>query len=263
MMQDLRKNETSECRDLRTILAGRTGTSPDDWFITFRGRESMQVAFEEICRRYGRGDVIIQPFTCSTVPESVLAGGLDIRYSDISAADLSLDPEVMSADSRTRAVVVQHTFGMIDNNNFAAIADKAHHAGALVIEDCAQCVCRMARNSSGEPAADISVHSFGLEKMIDSHFGGAVWIRPDLDDRELRSALISRFSDLPSVDGRVERSVSSYRTRIRILNHLPRRIKVPLRQHWTAKRRFIPGISPEEMDGSILLDPSVRGCGTA
>ena len=263
MMQDLRKNETSECRDLRTILAGRTGTSPDDWFITFRGRESMQVAFEEICRRYGRGDVIIQPFTCSTVPESVLAGGLDIRYSDISAADLSLDPEVMSADSRTRAVVVQHTFGMIDNNNFAAIADKAHHAGALVIEDCAQCVCRMARNSSGEPAADISVHSFGLEKMIDSHFGGAVWIRPDLDDRELRSALISRFSDLPSVDGRVERSVSSYRTRIRILNHLPRRIKVPLRQHWTAKRRFIPGISPEELDGGILLDPSVPGSGTA
>ena len=90
MMQDLRKNETSESRDLRTILAGRTGTSPDDWFVTFRGREAMQVAFEEISRIYGRGDVIIQPFTCSTVPESVLAGGLDIRYSDISAKYLCI-----------------------------------------------------------------------------------------------------------------------------------------------------------------------------
>ena len=261
-MQELRLNETPECRELRSLLAGRTGTCPEDWFLTFRARESMQTVFEEICRHSGVGDVIIQPFTCSTVPESVLAGGLDIKYSDISADNLSLDPDVMSPDSSTRAVVIQHTFGMIDSISAQAAAEKAHKAGALVLEDCAQCVCRMARKPSGEPAADISVHSFGLEKMINSHFGGAVWVDPDMADKVLREAIVSRLASLPAVDQRVERSVASYRTRIRVLNHLPMKIRRPVRKHWTVRRRFIPGISPEELDGGILLDPSVPGAGT-
>lgn len=261
-MENTRKNETSECIVLRHILAERTGTDPEDWFLTFRAREAMQTVFDEIRRRSGAGDVIIQPFTCSTVPESVLAGGLDIKYSDISPASLSLDPGVLTVDSKTRAVVIQHTFGMIDNDSFRSSADKARKAGAVVVEDCAQCVCRMARDTSGNPAADISVHSFGLEKMTDSHFGGAVWIDPDMEDKVLRDAIVSRLSSLPAVDERVDRSVSSYRTRFRILNHLPLKVRRPIRQRWTARRSFIPGISPEELAGGTLLEPSVPGSET-
>lgn len=262
-MQEIRNNETSECRDLRILLARRTGTDPDEWFLTFRAREAMQTVFEQIRRHSGSGDVIIQPFTCSTVPEAVLAGHLDIKYQDISAATLSLDPEKLSADSRTRAVVIQHTFGIIDNDSFSRSAAKARSAGAVVIEDCAQCVCRMARTPDGAPAADISVHSFGLEKMLDSLFGGAVWISPEMSDQVLREALVQSFLSLPAADTRVEKAVPQYLTRFRILNHLPMKIRRPLRQRWTDRRAFIPGISAEELSGDTLLDPTVPGSVTA
>ena len=56
----------------------------------------------------------------------------------------------------------------------AALARAAHGAGALLIEDCAHCVGRMATDSSDIPLADVSVHSFGVEKMLRTSFGGAI-----------------------------------------------------------------------------------------
>ena len=56
--------------------------------------------------------------------------------------------------------------------------------GALLVEDCAHCVTRMARDAAGWPLADISVHSFGVEKMLPTRFGGAIWVNPRLRERD-------------------------------------------------------------------------------
>ena len=48
--------------ELKELLARRTGTCPDDWFLTFRAREALQIAFEEIlwlCNEKGYSNHII------------------------------------------------------------------------------------------------------------------------------------------------------------------------------------------------------------
>ena len=69
------------CTELKELLAERTGTVSSDWHLTFRAREAMQAVFEEVRKVRGDGSVILQPFTCSTVPEAVLASGMDLCLS--------------------------------------------------------------------------------------------------------------------------------------------------------------------------------------
>ena len=82
-------NNKEKCEDLITLLAKRTGTDSRDWYLTFRAREAMQVVFEEVKKVRGAGSVMLQPFTCSTVPEAVIASGMDLEYADICKGNLS------------------------------------------------------------------------------------------------------------------------------------------------------------------------------
>ena len=268
-MNEIRINEPDNGRKLREFMAQRTRTDADDWFLTFRAREAMQVVFEELRSLRGDGQVALQPFTCSTVPEAVLAAGLEPLYCDISGDDLSIDtssPGLTNAlaESSTRAVILQHTYGIFNQRATDDLADKAHESGVLLMEDCAHRVGRMAfRGDSSEgnirPAADVSVHSFGVEKMINSNFGGAIWINPAMEDAALRDRLRKRFAELPSADKRADKSVGSYVTRIRVLNHLPGRIRRPLRSFWVSRKSFIPAVDASELAGNTLLEPSVPG----
>ena len=267
-MNATRLYEPANGPELRTIVAKRTKTSANDWFLTFRAREAMQVVFEEIRKKYGEGDVVLQPFTCSTVPESVIAGGLNPFYCDISPDDLSLDPDLFRAlaeghgtrsskPQNVKAVVVQHTFGMFDDAQTAVIRDKAHKAGMLLIEDCAHRAARIALDRRGKAFADISVHSFGVEKMLRTNFGGIVWISPDMEDKELRRNIIEHLASLPPSDTKISKSIESYGTRIRILNHLPMKIRRPLRDLWVKEKAFVPAVDKSELAGGTLLAPSV------
>ena len=67
---------------------------------------------------------------------------------------------------------MQHTLGIIDNkNNLYNIAKKQH---LILIEDSAHCLLRMSRGTDDQPLADISAHSFGVEKVLQgTTFGGA------------------------------------------------------------------------------------------
>lgn len=258
-MNEIRRKEPSNGLKLREIIARRTKTDADDWFLTFRAREAMEIVFEELKAIRGNGKVIMQPFICSTVPESVLAGGLEPFYCDISENDLSIDPDKLVLDDSVRAVILQHTYGIFNQASTDAVAAKTHEAGVLLMEDCAHRVGRVAFNEMDKPVADVSVHSFGVEKMVNTAFGAVTWIDPSMADQELRDRLRRRFAELPSADFRVNRSVMTYRTRIRVLNHLPARVKHPLRSRWVARKAFIPAVDTTELEGNTLLKPSVPG----
>ena len=206
---------------LRRELAARTGTEPGDWHLVYKARYGMQAAFEALRDAHGPGSVVTQLFTCLTAVVPVLAAGLEPAYRDVSARTAALDPERLSLPADACAVVAQHTYGLIDDAQTAELARLAHAAGAALVEDCAHCVCRLARDASGAPLADVSVHSFGIEKILPTHFGGAVWVNPASPVPGLADAVGRALEALPEPPAGLDRLARAYRGENRVLAHLP------------------------------------------
>lgn len=119
-------------------------------------------------------EVILQAFTCVAVPNSILwAGGRPI-YADIDYATLNMSPESFEKKitSRTRAVVVQHTFGFPANMNRILEIARRHHL--FVIEDCAHALGAEYEGKLLGTFGDAAFFSFGRDKVISSVFGGVV-----------------------------------------------------------------------------------------
>lgn len=241
--------------ELRRALARRSGTNPDDWFLVYRARHGMLACLRELARLRGAGSVLTQLATCCTAVDPIVAAGLRPVYGDISAQTLALDPEALPEVSDLRALVDQHSFGYIDQASSQALREVAHTQQALLVEDCAHCVGRLATDAFGAPLADVSFHSFGVEKMLPTYFGGAVWVNPDLSDAQLRDALRAALAALPEPDARLARAMRGYGTQIRVLNHLPHAWARGLRG-WLARRGlFEPAIAPAEMAGAVAHEP--------
>ena len=175
--------------ELREALASRTGPRPEDWFPVFKARYGMQVAFDAVRSVRGDGSVLTQLFTCCTAVDPIVVSGLRPRYADVGADTMGIDVAKvesmpLGSDEQVHAMVMQHTFGAIDEDSSRRLAALAGEMGALLVEDCAHCVTRMARDAAGWPLADISVHSFGVEKMLPTRFGGAIWVNPRLRERD-------------------------------------------------------------------------------
>ena len=126
----------------------------------------------------------------------------------------------------------------------------------LVMEDCAHCAGRMARSEDGVPLADVTIFSFGVEKMLDTRFGGAVWVNPRLGrmrsdvDREIRS----RLGSLGKIGMRLNCVTRAYVNQNRILSRLGA-AGTSLRTWMAAAGLYEPPISGEEMRGRLPYKP--------
>lgn len=240
---------------VRALLGERTGTDPDDWHLVFKARYGMLVVFRALAAARGGGEVATQVFTCSTAVDPIVAAGLSPVHGEVSPASVALDPARLTVTGATRAVVAQHTFGIVDDAGTAGLRARADAAGALLVEDSAHCVGRMARRADGAPLADVSVHSFGVEKMLPTRFGGAVWVSPALRDGVLRSAITSGLAGLPAAGRRLDVAARAYRTEVRVLNRLPGGVAGAVRGALTAAGAFEPAIAPVEGRGGLPYEP--------
>lgn len=255
-----RPTEGARERELREVLAVRTATSPEDWYLVFKARYGLEVAFEGLAALGHRDPVATQVFTCCTAVDPILAAGLEARYLDVDADLLALSARAVEGERGCfSAVVAQHSFGIVDDEATAALAKAAHAKGAILVEDCAHCASRVARGPEG-PVADVSVHSFGVEKLLPTaRFGGAVWLNPAMADTELRAHLAERFANLPEIPKSLEKACRAYVNQTRILNHLPAAAAAKLNDSWTAKGRREPAISPVELKGGLARSPEAPG----
>lgn len=250
---------TSE-HELREALARRTHTQAQDWFLVFKARYGMEVVFRALHDELGEGEVVTQLFTCLTAVAPIVAAGLRPRYADVSADTLGVDPAALAVDDRTRAVVAQHTFGIIDPEVDALLRDAAHHAGALLVEDNAHCLGRLSRDEDGHPLADVSIHSFGVEKMLPGcYFGGAVWVNPQLPGTRLRERIVEDLTALPALDSARERAAERYHNQIRVLTRLPSGPSHKMRARWEAKGTFEPAVADTERRAQLPYEPQRMG----
>ena len=246
-------------QEMLAELARISGTRREDWFATFKARHAMQVALRAAARATGRRKVVTQLFTCVTAVDPIVAEGLVPTYADISERTLAADSALVAPDADTLAVVDQHTFGIIDEASSARLRDKAHAAGALLLEDCAHCLGRMARDAAGLPLADVSVHSFGVEKMLPGiYFGGAVCVNPALDE-SVRAAIRTELEALAEPPAALERAARSYRNQMRIFTRVPHGLSVALRARAAARGAFEPAVSDAEQRGQVSHEACLPG----
>ena len=237
------------------MLAQRTATQPEDWFLVFKARYGMHVVLRALRDQRGHGDVVTQIFTCATAVTPILTAGLTPVYGDISADTLAIEPAGTPRGDRTRAIMLQHTFGMIDAATAAALRGEADGLGALLLEDSAHCVGRTAQGPDGRPLADVSFHSFGVEKMLPTRFGGAVWVNPKMADSAVRDQIVADLRALAPAGRRLDLVARIYRTQIRVLNRLPKRIAATTRDILTRIGAFEPAIAAAELRGTLTHKP--------
>ena len=119
----------------------RTGPAEPALLHYYRGRVALHAILRGLGARAG-DEVVLAAYTCAAVVEPLRRLGVRPVYVDIDrrtcTMDLSLLPAALTA--RTRAVIVQHTFGVpVDLKRALAVTEPA---GVPLVEDCAHDVVR-------------------------------------------------------------------------------------------------------------------------
>lgn len=123
----------------------------------------------------GQGDeVLLQAFTCNAVPNPVIWSGPKPIFVDCREEDFNLDPAdlVRKITPRSRAVIVQHTFG--SPANLDEIIEICQKNNLILIEDCAHSLGAEYQNRKVGTFGRISFFSFSRDKVVSSVYGGMV-----------------------------------------------------------------------------------------
>jgi dTDP-4-amino-4,6-dideoxygalactose transaminase len=124
----------------------------------------------------GPGDEVMLPaYSCVVVPNAIRYAGVTPVYVDIELKTLNLDLQKARAalSPRTKAIIVQHTFGKYaEIREFVALA-REHKL--LLIEDCAHALG--SKGEGGQVAGslgDAAIFSLDHSKVVNCHLGGMV-----------------------------------------------------------------------------------------
>lgn len=139
------------------------------------GRSGMLLALKALDLKEG-DEVVIQALTCVVLPNAVKwAGGRSV-FVDVDES-FNIDPVSFekSITERTRAVVIQHTFGVPANMD--ALVTIARRHNIVIIEDCAHALGARYKGIPVGSFGEMSFFSFGRDKVISSVIGGALIAR--------------------------------------------------------------------------------------
>lgn len=118
-------------------------------------------------------EVALSPLTCKVVPLALLSAGMRLRYVDIDATTLNLDPGVLEnrITDATRAVLFQWTYGLGGGADETARVAAAH--GLLMIDDLAHCLPGPVPGASGGGSPRrIGIYSNNAGKPLPAGAGG-------------------------------------------------------------------------------------------
>jgi perosamine synthetase len=154
-------------------------------YTYYRGR----VALFEILSSLGIGkgdNVAIQAFTCVAVPEGVMATGAKPLWIDIESGNVNMCPD--SLESRitpeTKAIVVQHTFGIpVD---IKKIINIANNHSLPVIEDCCHTINSTIAGKKVGTWGVAAFYSFEWGKPLIVGIGGAAKINDAILEKEIK-----------------------------------------------------------------------------
>jgi len=138
-------------------------------------------------------EVIIQSYTCVSVPNSIIHTGAKPIYIDVDDT-LNMDPALLekNINKKTKAIMVQHNFWNPANLNQIQKICKKYNL--FLIEDCAHSLWAEYNWQKVWTFGDISFFSFGRDKIISTVNGGFLLVNnPNLQAKipEIKNKLKS------------------------------------------------------------------------
>ena len=162
-------NKNSARKSLNKILSPHFGASKVYPYSTSR---SALASFLRIINLSPGDEIILSSFTCLAVPTAVIAAGGTPVYVDIDKNSLNttVDQLLSAISAKTRAIVIQHTFG--NPADVETLVKSLKNKNIIIIEDCALSIGAKINNSLVGSFADASIFSFELSKTISVGWGG-------------------------------------------------------------------------------------------
>ena len=158
-------------------------------------------------------NIIIPDITCLTVPLSVTYAKMKPIFVDVKMDDYNIDVELIheKITKKTRAIIGVHSFGQ--SFDVKAIKKICEEYELLFIEDFAQSFGGEYKNKLHGSFGDISVTSFGNNKIISVGGGGAIFTNDEKTYSKMKkiSERFRRYSRLsPTPERFRSRLVDSY-----------------------------------------------------
>ena len=164
----------------------------------FRGRVALYAILKAI--EIGEGDeVAAQAFTCLAVPEAIMATGACPSYVDLETHGFNMDANDLERKitSRTRAIIVQHTYGI--PANMEQIVELARVKGLPIVEDCCHTLNSTYKGKAVGTFGVASFYSFEWGKPIVVGIGGSAVVNDsELRDKVRRQCRSYQFPSLVS-----------------------------------------------------------------
>jgi len=181
-------------------FAAWNGSSPAFAFAS--GRESLSACLHAVGVVPG-DEVIVPAFTCVVVPNAVQYAGGKVVWADIELETYGLD--VAEVERRltphTRAVIVQHLFGLVCRD-YAALVELAERKGFKLIEDCAHATGARYLGQRVGLRGHAAFYSSEHSKAFDTIMGGIAIGR----DESATKRLEAHARSLPTTDDETARA---------------------------------------------------------
>lgn len=156
--------------------------------ISFNSGRSAFYAILKVLDIPKESNVAIQAFTCNAVVSPILWAGLNPLYIDCNKNDFNISTSELKSkiNTKTRAVLVQHTFGLPANMD--EIRTICAENNLILIEDCAHSLGAEYNGVKVGSQSKVAFFSFSRDKVISSVYGGiAVTNDPLLGEKLLQA----------------------------------------------------------------------------
>ena len=140
--------------------------------VSFNSGRSAFLAILKNLELEEKSEILLQAFTCNAVVNPILWTGLKPVFVDANEKTFNIDTEDLSRKitSRSRAVIVQHTFGL--PADLEEISEVCRENNLILVEDCAHSLGAEYHGKKVGTFGKVSFFSFSRDKVISSVYGG-------------------------------------------------------------------------------------------
>ena len=186
--------------DLDVYLPGFEGKSH---LFTNTGRASLYIILKSLGISEG-DEIVIQSFTCMALVVPLIWLNIKPIYADIDidTYNISLESLKKKISKNTRAIIVQHTFGIpsqveeikryIDELN----KERDKESRIYLIEDCAHSLNIKKDDKYLGTFGDVSFFSFGQDKVVSTTQGGCIVVNNKEIEKKIET-VYNRIPDMP------------------------------------------------------------------